>query len=97
MPTVLQILPALVTGGVERGTLDITSAIVNAGGRAIVVSTGGPMTHELKRLGGEHIELPVASKNPFIIWRNAARLVELVDVEKVDIIHARSRAPAWSG
>ena len=97
MPTVLQILPALVTGGVERGTLDITSAIVNAGGRAIVVSTGGPMTYELKRLGGEHIELPVASKNPFIIWRNAARLVELVDVEKVDIIHARSRAPAWSG
>lgn len=97
LPTVLQILPALVTGGVERGSVDIAGAIVNAGGRAIVVSAGGPMTHELKRLGGEHIELPVDSKNPFIMWRNAARLAELVEVEKVDIIHARSRAPAWSG
>ena len=97
IPTVLQILPALVTGGVERGTVDIASAIVDAGGRALVVSAGGPMTYELKRLGGEHIELPVSSKNPIIMWRNAARLVELVKKEKVDIIHARSRAPAWSG
>ena len=63
LPTVLQILPALVTGGGERGSVDIAGAIVNAGGRAIVVSAGGPMTHELKRLGGEHIELPVDSKN----------------------------------
>jgi len=96
LPTVMQILPALITGGVERGTLDIAGAIVDAGWRAIVVSSGGPMIHELSRLGGEHIELPVDSKNPFVMWKNIKRLIELVKVEDVDIIHARSRAPAWS-
>ena len=95
-PTVLQVLPALVTGGVERGTVDIAGAIVEGGGRAIVASVGGPMVHELFRLGAEHVKLPVDSKNPFIMWRNIRRLVDLVEAEKVDIIHARSRAPAWS-
>ena len=80
LPTVMQILPALITGGVERGTLDIAGAIVDAGWRAIVVSSGGPMIHELSRLGGEHIELPVDSKNPFVMWKNIKRLIELVKV-----------------
>ena len=61
-PTVLQVLPELVTGGVERGTVDIAGAIVDGGGRAIVASAGGPMTHELARLGAEHVTLPVQSK-----------------------------------
>ena len=95
-PTVLQVLPALVTGGVERGAVDIAGAIVDGGGRAIVASAGGPMTHEVIRLGAEHVKLPVDSKNPFIMWRNIRRLVNLVEAEKIDIIHARSRAPAWS-
>ena len=95
-PTVLQVLPALVTGGVERGAVDIAGAIVDGGGRAIVASAGGPMTHELIRLGAEHVKLPVDSKNPFIMWRNIRHLVDLVEAEKIDIIHARSRAPAWS-
>jgi len=95
-PTVLQVLPALVTGGVERGAVDIAGAIVDGGGRAIVASAGGPMTHELTRLGAEHVKLPVDSKNPFIMWRNIRCLVDLVEAEKIDIIHARSRAPAWS-
>jgi len=95
-PTVLQVLPALLTGGVERGAVDIAGAIVDGGGRAIVASAGGPMTHELTRLGAEHVKLPVDSKNPFIMWRNIRCLVDLVEAEKIDIIHARSRAPAWS-
>jgi glycosyltransferase involved in cell wall biosynthesis len=76
--------------------VDIAGAIVDGGGRAIVASAGGPMTHELTRLGAEHVKLPVDSKNPFIMWRNIRCLVDLVEAEKIDIIHARSRAPAWS-
>jgi glycosyltransferase involved in cell wall biosynthesis len=95
-PTVMQVLPELLTGGVERGAIDVAGAIVKSGGRALVVSAGGPMTYELKRLGAEHFELPVASKNPFIMWKNIKRLANLALDQKVDIIHARSRAPAWS-
>ena len=95
-PTVLQVLPALVAGGVERGTVDITGAIVQGGGRAIVASAGGPMMHEVTRLGGEHVELPVNSKNPLVMRANIGRLVELILRENIDVIHARSRAPAWS-
>jgi len=95
-PTVMQVLPELVTGGVERGTIDVAHAIVEGGGRSIVVSAGGLMTHELQRLGVEHFELPIASKNPFVMQQNIQRLVLLAMQEQVDIIHARSRAPAWS-
>ena len=95
-PTVMQVLPELVTGGVERGTIDVAHAIVEGGGRSIVVSAGGLMTHELQRLGVEHFELPMASKNPFVMRQNIQCLVVLAMQEQVDIIHARSRAPAWS-
>jgi len=95
--TVLQILPALgAGGGVERGTVEIAEAIVAAGGRALVVSVGGLSVHELKRVGAEHIELPVHSKNPFVMYANVERLAQVFKDEGVDIVHARSRAPAWS-
>ncbi len=96
LATVLQVLPAMVTGGVERGTVEMAEAIVNAGGRALVVSAGGPMVHELTRVGAEHIEMPVNSKNFFVMRKNATRLALLMSAEGVDLIHARSRAPAWS-
>ncbi len=95
-PTVLQVLPELVTGGVERGTVDIAGAIVEGGGRSIVVSAGGPMAHELTRNGVEHVTLPVQSKNPFVMQRNMKRLADFAVAENVDIIHGRSRASAWS-
>ncbi len=96
-PTVLQILPALgAGGGVERGTVEIAGAIVEAGGRAIVVSEGGPQAHDLTRVKAEHITLPVASKNPIVMYNNIARLMQVIRDNKVDIVHARSRAPAWS-
>lgn len=95
--TVMQILPAMGTsGGVERGTVEIASAVKQAGGRAIVVSAGGAREHDLQRVGAEHITMPVASKNPLTMYKNIARLVDLIRQENIDIVHARSRAPAWS-
>ena len=94
--TVLQVLPSLVTGGVERGTIEITQAIADAGWTALVASAGGPLVSAVQRAGGRHITLPLASRNPLAIWRNAARLAALIRAERVDIVHARSRAPAWS-
>ncbi|MDP6572136.1 MAG: glycosyltransferase family 4 protein [Rhodospirillales bacterium] len=96
-PTVLQVLPALgAGGGVERGTVEIAQAIVGAGGRSLVASSGGPMTHEFTRVGAQHFTLPLASKNPLVMRANIQRLADLMDAEDVDIVHARSRAPAWS-
>lgn len=96
-PTVMQILPALRSGGVERGTVDVARALTSAGWNAIVVSAGGPMVHELNRAGVTHIEMPIGAKNP-LKWRaNFDRLVDLTFKHGVDILHARSRAPAWIG
>ncbi|HXA24365.1 MAG TPA: glycosyltransferase family 4 protein [Acetobacteraceae bacterium] len=93
---VLQVLPSLVTGGVERGTVEITRAIAKAGGIALVASAGGRMVTAVQRAGGRHVTLPLDSKNPLTIWRNAALLADVIRTERVAIVHARSRAPAWS-
>ena len=95
-PTILQIIPRLDTGGAELATIEITDAVVRAGGRAIVVTEGGRMAERVTAAGGELIAFDAGTKNPFAMWRNAARIVEIVAREQVDLIHARSRAPAWS-
>jgi len=95
-PAVLQVVPSLVSGGVERGTVEVAAALVAAGWTAYVASSGGPMERDLARAGVEHIRLPLASKNPLVIRRNASALVDIIRRLKIDIIHARSRAPAWS-
>jgi len=95
-PVVMQVVPSLVTGGVERGTVDMAIALAEAGWRSLVVSSGGPMVREFLRAGAEHFELPVQSKNPMVMRANTERLVELIREHNVDIVHARSRAPAWS-
>ena len=95
-PVVLQVLPSLVTGGVERGTVEITQALVEAEAVALVASAGGPMVRSIQRAGGRHIALPLLSRDPVTIWRNAARLEALIRAEHVDLVHARSRAPAWA-
>lgn len=94
--TVLQVLPRLVMGGVERGTVDIAAELVASGWNAVVASEGGPMARELLRVGANHVVLPLASKNPFVIRANIDRLTEVIGRLGVDIVHARSRAPAWS-
>lgn len=95
-PAVLQVLPALVSGGVERGTLEIAEAQISAGMRAYVASAGGPMVTALEKLGARHVTLPLKAKSPLGIWRNAGELARLVRKERISILHARSRAPAWS-
>lgn len=91
---VAQILPALEEGGVERGTLEITDALVRRGHRAIVISAGGRMVDALVSCGGEHIEMAVGEKSPFTL-RFVPTLRRLLANRKVDILHARSRFPAW--
>lgn len=95
-PVVMQVVPSLVTGGVERGTVDVAVALVEAGWQSLVVSSGGPMAREFLRAGAKHIELPVHSKNPMVMRANVERLTALIREHGVDIVHARSRAPAWS-
>lgn len=95
-PVVLQVLPRLGAGGAERGAIDVAGAIVAAGGVAIVASAGGSQVHELARLGAIHEVLPLDSKNPYTIYANIARIEKLIRRYGVQIVHARSRAPAWS-
>ena len=95
--TILQILPNLQQGGVERGTVDMAQAIIKAGGTALVISGGGPMEAQIKRIGGEHITLAVRSKNPIRWPRIRHKLRQVMLQHKVDLVHIRSRAPAWIG
>lgn len=93
---ILQVVPALGSGGVEQGTVEMVRAIVAAGGRAVVASAGGRMVAAVEAAGGRHVQMPLASKNPVGIWRNAGLLAGLIRAEGVRLVHARSRAPAWS-
>ena len=96
-PVILQVVPELdVPGGTERSTVEISRALSRAGWQSIVVSSGGSMLHQTKSKSGRHIIMPVKEKNPIQLAINANLLAKLIKAEKVDIIHARSRAPAWS-
>lgn len=95
--TILQIIPRLDTGGAELATLEITEAVVRAGGRAFVLSEGGRLADDIKQAGGQLIPFSAATKNPLRIVANGFGLARFVRERGVDIIHARSRAPAWSG
>ncbi len=97
-PVILQIIPELGPGGAEQGCVDMAAAIIAAGGLSLVASHGGSKArlHELARAKAVHVDLPVHSKNPFVIWRNIARIEKLIRDYQVDIVHVRSRAPAWS-
>lgn len=91
-PVILQILPRLETGGVERGTVEIASALKNAGWTPVVVSGGGRMVVDLNRMGVEHITLPVYSKNYFVMRKNADTLAKLIK-EKTSTSFMPDRAP----
>ena len=91
---VVQILPRLQSGGVERGTLEIAAALVRAGHQSIVVSAGGAMVSQLTGAGSQHIEMQVANKYPATL-RSVGRLATWIEREQPDIVHARSRLPAW--
>jgi glycosyltransferase involved in cell wall biosynthesis len=95
-PVIMQIIPELGPGGAEQGCIDIAAELVASGAQAIIVSHGGARVHELSRFGAVHINLPVHSKNPIIMWQNVLRLRQIIRRYNVNIVHARSRAPAWS-
>ncbi len=93
---VLQVLPELNSGGVERGTIEIAKALVDDKNISYVCSNGGALVDVLEKNGSKHIALAVHSKNPVKILLNAYKLYKLIKEYKIDIVHARSRAPAWS-
>ncbi|WP_096176180.1 glycosyltransferase family 4 protein [Cohaesibacter sp. ES.047] len=96
-PTILQAVPWLDSGGVERGTVDIAAAISAAGGEALVAAEPGRLQGELEAAGGELLPLKGRSKNPFaILWSNARAIEKMIRQRNVSLVHARSRAPAWS-
>lgn len=95
-PTILQIIPRLDTGGAEISTLEVVEALVKAGATALVATEGGRLGGEVGRLGGEIVPFPAATKNPLKMWANAGKLASIIGQRSVALIHARSRAPAWS-
>ena len=96
MKTILHVLPALNSGGVELSVLEQTDAIANKGWSPIVASQGGQLVSNLEEKGIEHISLPLVLRNPISILLNSTRLVEVIKRHKINLIHAHSRAPAWS-
>lgn len=95
-PTILQIVPELDTGGAELSAVEIATAVVEAGGRALVLSEGGRLVARLESSGGEFVPFAAASKNPARILWNANAIARIIQRENVHLVHARSRAPAWS-
>ncbi|MDD2679411.1 MAG: lipopolysaccharide heptosyltransferase II [Candidatus Omnitrophica bacterium] len=92
---ILQILPELNVGGVETGTLDLAKYLVRLGHKAVVVSAGGALVNDLEAFGALHYQLPVHKKSLFSILKTIPLLAEIIKKEKIDIVHARSRVPAW--
>ena len=95
-PVILQVLPELGQGGVELGTIQVAEALTEAGIKNFVASSGGRKEYNLEKLGVKHFKLSLKSKNPFVIFKNANKLAEFIKKEGINIVHARSRAPAWS-
>ena len=93
--TVVQCLPALHSGGVERSTLETARALVQRGHRSIIVSAGGRLQAQCKAEGSEHYQCDIGGKN-LLIFRAIHKFRELLKDLQPDIVHARSRLPAWS-
>jgi len=94
--TVVQLLPALESGGVERSTIEIASALVRAGHRSIVISAGGRLLPQLAAIGAEHVTLDIGRKSLWTL-RHVRALRRVFAERRVDLVHARSRLPAWLG
>jgi glycosyltransferase involved in cell wall biosynthesis len=93
---ILQVLPKLDTGGAERVVIEISEAITAAGHHSIIACESGALTQAALRTGAEIIALPLNTKSPLAMRRNAKRLAKVIHDQKIDILHAHSRAPAWS-
>ncbi len=95
-PVVLQVLPELEMGGVELGTIEIASELQKQGIKNFVASQGGRLTADLAKMKVKHFSLPLKTKNIFKMRKNANELAKLIKDNGINIVHARSRAPAWS-
>ena len=95
-PVILQVLPALESGGIEQGTIEMAAAITQAGGTALVASAGGRLVPRLRYVGATPVHLDLRPKNPLSILRNSLRLTQIIREYSVNLVHARSRAPAWA-
>ena len=95
-PVVLQVLPELDHGGVEMGTIEIATALQEAGIKNFVASAGGRMEYELDKIKVPHFKLPLKTKNPIKLYLNSLKLEKIIKENGINIVHARSRAPAWS-
>ncbi len=93
---VLLVLPALEAGGVEHVVVEIAEALAGAGLTGLVASAGGGMVDAIERAGLRHVRLPLDRRGPGAIWRNAGALARLIADEHIALVHAHSRAPAWS-
>ncbi|MDD5078151.1 MAG: lipopolysaccharide heptosyltransferase II [Candidatus Omnitrophica bacterium] len=92
---ILQILPELNVGGVETGTLDLSRHLVRLGHKSVVVSAGGRLVKDLESAGAKHYTLPVNKKSIVTMFKMIPKLVDIINQEEIDIVHARSRVPAW--
>jgi len=93
---ILQLVPELNVGGVERGTVDLARVLISKGHEAHVISAGGPLVGELEKIGARHIEMPIHKKSLKTL-RYVKTLVQYIEEYGIDIVHARSRVPAWVG
>jgi len=95
-PVILQVLPELEMGGVELGTIEIASELQKQGIKNFVASQGGRLVNDLNKMGVPHLTLPLKTKNIFKMRKNADALAKFIKENGINIVHARSRAPAWS-
>lgn len=96
IPVSCQLLPELDAGGIEKSTVDITRALVKAGGKTIVISGGGRMLPDILRTGAQHVALPLSSRNPFVMLLNALKIARIIRKNHVRVLHVRSPRTAWS-
>ncbi len=94
---ILQILPQLESGGVETGTMDLAKELVQRGHQAVVISAGGQLVGCLESIGAKHYTLDVHKKSLLSILYLIPKVIDIINKEQIDIIHARSRVPGWIG
>jgi lipopolysaccharide heptosyltransferase II len=94
---ILQVVPQLNVGGVETGTVDLAKYLAENGHKCVVVSAGGDLVRELEACGIRHYTLPVQSKVFWVMFKAAKQLAAIIKKEEIEIVHGRSRVPAWVG
>ena len=92
---VVQVIPALESGGVERGTIDVANYLAELKIHNSIISNGGSLESELNQEFIDHFKLSVHSKNPLLYFNLARKIQQYIQIKKINLVHVRSRAPAW--